>query len=250
MGKYEQAEINTAARLLSTAAKELWAEENRALESKVAHPSSEVRKSLPPAASAPSAASNTLSSPLLSALPDEIAALPGTKPAFWQDTYLFQGSASVVATGVDLNPKDESEMPFVVLDATVFHPQGGGQPTDVGTISCGASQFNVTMVRQQPDGIIKHYGTYTENSRFAEGDGVMLAIDGENRIKAAKSHTAGHLLDIAMQRALAPAVEGGMAEDMHAQVKGNMKGLKGYHFVRVACRIRGDCRTPGAQGIC
>lgn len=254
VGKYtSRSEIDTAARLLSTAANELWAEQAAAAEAGMmptkeqagakASNGGEGKTSAPAALAAATpvraaAADATADasgpfSPLASVMSAQIAALPGTKPAFWQDTYLFQGSAAVVATGVDLHPKDQSEMPFVVLDATVFHPQGGGQPTDVGTIANGAVRFSVTMVRQQPDGVIKHYGEYNGSSaRFTEGDGVDLAVDGENRVKAARSHSAGHLLDIAMQRALAPAGDGGMREDMRAQVQGNMKGLKGYHFIK------------------
>lgn len=242
VGKYTtRSEIDTAARLLSTAANELWAEQKSAAKGKAGAqtPTGGEGKSVASVASAsvsraPDAEAAGPFSPLASVMSPQIAALPGTKPAFWQDTYLFQGSAAVVATGVDLHPKDQSEMPFVVLDATIFHPQGGGQPTDVGTIASGEALFNVTMVRQEPDGVIKHYGEYVgAGAGFAEGGAkVDLAVDGENRVKAAKSHTAGHLLDIAMQRALAPVEDGGMDAEMHAQVTGNMKGLKGYHFVK------------------
>ena len=237
VGKYTtREEINTAARLLSTAANDLWSKQSvtpstAAIRQTELAPEPAGKQE--PTSKLATATSNGSFSPLSEVMSEQIASLPGTKPAFWQDTYLFQGAAAVVSTGVDLNPKDQSELPFVVLDATLFHPQGGGQPTDVGTISCGSSYFKVSMVRQDADGIIKHYGSYeTSTSGFSEGDIVNLDIDGENRVKAAKSHTAGHLLDIAMQRALAPADAGGMSDDMHASIKGNMKGLKGYHFIK------------------
>jgi Ser-tRNA(Ala) deacylase AlaX len=41
----------------------------------------------------------------------------------------------------------------VVLDATVFHPQGGGQPADTGSISAAGARFLVEDVRAK-DGVV------------------------------------------------------------------------------------------------
>lgn len=41
----------------------------------------------------------------------------------------------------------------MVLDATVFHPQGGGQPADTGVISAGGARFLVEDVRAK-DGVV------------------------------------------------------------------------------------------------
>jgi len=45
----------------------------------------------------------------------------------------------------------------VVLDATVFHPQGGGQPADTGVISAGGARFLVEDVRAK-DGVVRIRG--------------------------------------------------------------------------------------------
>ena len=51
----------------------------------------------------------------------------------------------------------------VILDQTVFYPQGGGQPTDTGTICLtadGKTAFDVKMVREVA-GVVHHYGTFS-----------------------------------------------------------------------------------------
>jgi len=69
-----------------------------------------------------------------------------TIPAYWDDTYQFAGVAIVSSviggTSVDTAQDNthkrntgSSEANFiVVLDRTIFHPQGGGQPSDTGFI--------------------------------------------------------------------------------------------------------------------
>jgi Ser-tRNA(Ala) deacylase AlaX len=50
--------------------------------------------------------------------------------------------------------QEESGRRAVVLDATIFHPQGGGQPADTGVISSPAgARFLVEDVRAK-DGVV------------------------------------------------------------------------------------------------
>lgn len=72
----------------------------------------------------------------------------------------------------------------VQLDATLFHPQGGGQPSDSGTIDGVA----VLRVAAQGDQLL-HY--------LAEPlscGPVTLEIDGEQRQLHTRWHSAGHLI--------------------------------------------------------
>ena len=72
----------------------------------------------------------------------------------------------------------------VVLRATLFHPQGGGQPCDTGWI--GESQ--VLRVVQDPDRII-HF----VDSPIKIGM-TQIRIDEERRQFNTRMHTAGHLI--------------------------------------------------------
>lgn len=76
---------------------------------------------------------------------------------------------------------------YVRTKETWFHPQGGGQKADRGTIA-GIPVTNVTHV----DGEVNHY--IDSVTHLEVGMSVEMAIDPEWRQINAKSHTAGHLI--------------------------------------------------------
>ncbi len=86
----------------------------------------------------------------------------------------------------------------LVLDQTIFYPQGGGQPYDQGTIqnSDGSAQFLVDEVRFK-EGIVYHIGTITAGS-FKVYEKVILAVNKERRLLNSRNHTAGHIIDCAL----------------------------------------------------
>ena len=151
-------------------------------------------------------------------------ALPGTLPIYWTDTWKCDGhSSNVMSTVTEIDPKTNQEYTAVITSSTIFHPQGGGQPADVGTLTSTTTGavFNVTMVTHggpnHPTGTILHIGTFNDSTvtSFDQNDTVSMVVDEKNRRACARSHSAGHLLDQAM-------IKAGM----------NMKGLKGYHFLK------------------
>lgn len=91
----------------------------------------------------------------------------------------------------------EGELSAVVIDQTVFYPQGGGQPSDKGTITHDTSTFTVEKVYQENDEVI-HAGTFTAGNVFDEGNIVHLRVDPELRNLNSRNHTAGHVIDYAM----------------------------------------------------
>lgn len=79
----------------------------------------------------------------------------------------------------------DGEDGFVIeLDATLFHPQGGGQPSDGGTIG------GVSVQRVFADGETVWHRTAAP---VAPGP-VTLIVDGELRRLHARWHSAGHLI--------------------------------------------------------
>ncbi len=116
----------------------------------------------------------------------------------------------------------------VVLDQTVFYPQGGGQPYDVGTITSDGKTFNVAEVRLV-DGVVRHVGTFV-GDHFVVTEKVVCHVDVERRKINTRLHSAGHLLDMARARLKLPWIPG-----------------KGYHFpngpyVEYACG-----KTPSVE---
>jgi len=80
-------------------------------------------------------------------------------------------------------PPQENEF-AVVLRATLFHPQGGGQPFDTGWI--GESQ--VLRVVQDPDRII-HFVDRPVNPGMTQ-----IRVDEQRRQFNTRMHSAGHLI--------------------------------------------------------
>lgn len=102
---------------------------------------------------------------------------------YLEDTYRFAIHSQVVAAGI-------SELgPWFALEENIFHPQGGGQPSDVGTVnSFAARPF------RSPEPESREVWLSAEGS-FAAGDQVISAIDPAARRRHAALHTCGHVVD-------------------------------------------------------
>lgn len=90
----------------------------------------------------------------------------------------------------------ENGKEVVILDQTVFYPQGGGQPYDKGIIESPSGKFLVEEVRFV-DGLVKHIGRF-ENGNFNKGEKVKCVVDKDRRILNSKIHSAGHVVDLAV----------------------------------------------------
>lgn len=108
---------------------------------------------------------------------------------------------------------------IVVTEKTIFHPQGGGQPSDVGTMTSatGPAVFDVHAVRMDAvhDGRVLHFGRFTttggEGAKappWAVGEAVEQAIDADKRLLYSRLHTAGHVLGAAVRRLCEAEVAG------------------------------------------
>jgi len=108
------------------------------------------------------------------------------------NTYKFEDDSQVKAVVTC-----EDGRTAVLTDKTIFYPQGGGQPADTGVIQSETAKFQVNDVRMV-NGQVYHYGTFSTGS-FALRDQVKLMISSERRILNARLHSAGHVIDIAVQ---------------------------------------------------
>lgn len=83
----------------------------------------------------------------------------------------------------------------IVLDRTVFYPQGGGQPGDTGVIRCQDGQeIRISDTRKDREtGDISHLPE--EGAPLPEtGERVELRIDWERRHRLMRMHSCMHLL--------------------------------------------------------
>jgi alanyl-tRNA synthetase len=104
--------------------------------------------------------------------------------------YFHDSSKAVLTTTVRSLGSDEKGR-FARLVETIFHPQGGGQPFDIGTIG----KFSVTRVEKEgtpTDFDIKHY--YDGEGDLEVGQEVECRVDMDRRKINARLHSAGHLI--------------------------------------------------------
>ena len=107
-----------------------------------------------------------------------------TKRLYYEEPEQTKFDAKVVEV---IDNKDESFE--LILDRTLFYPEGGGQPSDIGIISSEDVKAKVTDV-QIEGGIIFH--SVDENIKV--GSTVKGEIDSSRRRRLMRHHTATHIL--------------------------------------------------------
>ena len=105
------------------------------------------------------------------------------------------------AVAQQANPGDQVQL---ILDATPFYGEGGGQVGDQGLI--GNSAVNVAI-----NGVTRNRNVYVhsglvESGSLAVGDGVQAQVDVKLRRCAQANHTATHLLQAALKQLVDPAI--------------------------------------------
>jgi len=116
------------------------------------------------------------------------SAAAGTEKIYLSKTWQFTLEGVMV---VSWTPGEDGTHE-VVLNKTIFHPQGGGQPADQGTISTadGSTVFNVHMVKEdRATGLVEHNGKFSVGSAesFQTASGSLnLKIDEDRRRTCAR----------------------------------------------------------------
>lgn len=104
----------------------------------------------------------------------------------------------------------DSAANVVILDQSPFYPQGGGQPSDKGTLKFRDFEASVSAVKKDPQGRVLHYLTAVEGGFGCEpGQEVHCTVDGTTRDLNSRAHSGGHLLDHAIEDLKLPLEVGG-----------------------------------------
>ncbi len=151
--------------------------------------------------------------------------------------YMWKPSLYAAATQVTSTGQDDKGS-FVRLAQTIFHPQGGGQPFDIGLlIKANGEEVSVIGVQKELDPSdalqqiqntfeIKHY---VQTPSLAVGEPVDMEIDVPRRKLNASLHSAGHLIAAVVNEKFP-----------------NLKATGGHH-IPGECRV--DFKTSDADGI-
>jgi len=89
----------------------------------------------------------------------------------------------------------------LVLDATPFYPEGGGQVGDTGVIESEGARLEVLDTQRRLDDLIVHRARVTEGS-IGVGERARALVDAGRRRSIQRSHTATHVLHATLRAAL------------------------------------------------
>ena len=127
---------------------------------------------------------------------------------YQQDPYLKSCDSKVVAVITDeaeiaeLGGIEEKDTFCLVLDQTVFFPEGGGQPSDLGQISGESGTFELVYAFEK-DNIVYHqlkihsgsdFATTRETLKEITGTAVQCRLDWDRRFSHMQRHCGEHIL--------------------------------------------------------
>ena len=118
----------------------------------------------------------------------DLEGLEDTEKLYYRDQKYRKCNAEVEAV------RDE----WIVLDRTVFYPEGGGQDSDEGQIEFNEDVFDVVDVQKQ-EGIVVHR---VPDHELEEGDTVQAEIRWKRRKQLMQHHSTTHMVNGAAQEVL------------------------------------------------
>jgi alanyl-tRNA synthetase len=163
---------------------------------------------------------------------DRLGDLPKTDRQFYEDQYGIDFEA-VVLDVFEREDEDGDPVYDVVLDQTMFYPEGGGQPADHGTLTTDEKSVKVGDA-QTEDGVVLH----RTDEPVGKGDIVRGKIDRERRRRLMRHHTATHLVVHAAREVLGE----------HVRQAGAQKGVDSSridvrHYERIDRETREEIET-------
>ncbi|WP_436934343.1 alanine--tRNA ligase [Halovenus marina] len=122
---------------------------------------------------------------------EQFEELPETDKLYYESQDRLEFEAMV------LDVREREEGYGVVLDQTMFYPEGGGQPADHGTLSTDDVTVEVEDV-QEYDGVVVH----RTDGDPGKGEFVRGTVDATRRRRHMRHHTATHLVGHAARQVL------------------------------------------------
>ena len=107
---------------------------------------------------------------------------------------------AIVSEGSEVASAAEGSEVEVVLDATPFYAEMGGQCGDTGAIRCDGATLRVTDTKDR--GSLYAHACVVEQGTLEVGATVTATIDHGRRELIRRNHTATHLLDAALKQVL------------------------------------------------
>ena len=125
---------------------------------------------------------------------------------------------AILQNGYVVNTLDNADEATVILRQTPFYAEAGGQVGDIGLLSAGSFEFQVTNTQKQND-VYWHMG-HLKSGQMTAGTQVNAKIDAAHRQAVMLNHSATHLLHEALRQLLGD----------HVQQKGSLVDAEKLRF--------------------
>ncbi|MBU2543978.1 alanyl-tRNA editing protein, partial [Patescibacteria group bacterium] len=153
-----------------------------------------------------------------------------TELVYLTDSYLKELETKVVSC------EQKGKIREIVLEKTIFYPQGGGQPSDIGDIICPSGKAKVKHVRMKGADVVHEC---TLDGSVATGQEVMCQPDWNFRYLNMRRHSAGHIVHEAVMQ-LSPEVKPLRADhgkQLFVEYSGSLPIDKKYEVEKLANEI-------------
>uniref|UniRef100_UPI0039F0D485 alanine--tRNA ligase n=1 Tax=Bordetella sputigena TaxID=1416810 RepID=UPI0039F0D485 len=113
---------------------------------------------------------------------------------------------ALYADGTSVDRIQAGQDAVVVLDATPFYAESGGQVGDAGLLEADGVRFAVADTQKVQTGVSGHHGKL-ESGSLAVGDTVLARVDAVRRARTVRNHSATHLMHKALREVLGGHVQ-------------------------------------------
>jgi alanyl-tRNA synthetase len=149
-------------------------------------------------------------------------AYEGANTTFEGYEHLAREGATVLAIYVDSTPVPQAQAGddvVVVLDATPFYAESGGQVGDAGELRNATTRVVVDDTVKVQAAVHGHQGRVVEGT-LKVGDRLAAKVDAERRARTVRNHSATHLMHKALREVLGA----------HVQQKGSLVNTERTRF--------------------
>ncbi len=151
----------------------------------------------------------------------DVAGYPATTPLYYESVYLPTFEANVLGCQSAEGLGPEGATHAVVLDATLFYPEGGGQEGDRGRLQQNNVGVDVLDTQKIGDVIVHFTNGPLDGSPNIEGH-----LDWKRRKQLMDHHTAVHIVGGAARRLLGPHI---FQAGSHLTVESGRLDITHYH---------------------
>ncbi|MGY6272371.1 alanine--tRNA ligase [Achromobacter denitrificans] len=108
--------------------------------------------------------------------------------------------------GTQVQQVQAGQNAVVVLDATPFYAESGGQVGDTGLLEADGVRFAVADTLKIQSGVFGHHGQL-ESGALSVGDTLLARVDAVRRARTVRNHSATHLMHKALRQVLGAHVQ-------------------------------------------